>query len=176
MINEYEMLRNEIMQKIDLVNSLITFTLTTSIAILTFALTNKNSVLCLLPFGIIIPMYIRISYYRSAMVKLSAYIIVFLEKNIDDINWETRNRDLMNHVDKSEKTIVWKAEYYEGVVVSMVCYLLYFYNYSQGKSIDISLKIYLSLPFTFIIWVGLIIRHINNIDKERNEWINEWKN
>lgn len=92
MVHEYESLRNEINQKIDLFNTLTTFTLTTAVAILTFALTKDNALLFLLPFCIIIPMYIRISYYRSAMVKLSAYMIVFLETKIEEFNWETKKR------------------------------------------------------------------------------------
>ena len=61
-ILEYESLRNEITQKIDLVNSLMTFTLTTVVAILTFALTKKNELLYLLPFfNLLILFIIRIT-------------------------------------------------------------------------------------------------------------------
>lgn len=33
----------------------------------------------------------RVTYYRTMMVKLSAYIIVYLEKDIKGLEWETRN-------------------------------------------------------------------------------------
>lgn len=50
-IREYEDLRNEVKQKIELHNSLITFMITTVIAVLAFALESKNTLLYLLPFG-----------------------------------------------------------------------------------------------------------------------------
>ena len=93
-LKEFDYLKNEINQKIILHNNLLTFTITTVVAILSFALGAKNKVnphLFLMPFCILIPMSVRISYYRFAMAKLSAYIIVFLEEQIPEIKWETRN-------------------------------------------------------------------------------------
>lgn len=174
-ILEYESLRNEITQKIDLVNSLMTFTLTTVVAILTFALTKKNELLYLLPFCIIIPMYMRIAYYRSAMVKLSAYMIVFLENKLEGINWETKNSCLMNNIDKKTRKIVLRADYYEGVVVSAICYILYFYNHIKGKTINILLIFQLFVPFLLVAWIFIIVKHINNIESEKQEWIKEWQ-
>ena len=87
-IKEYEELRNEIKQKVELHNSLITFMITTVIAILAFAVEGDSTILYLLPFGIIIPISMRVTYYRTAMLKLSAYIIVFLESEIEELNWD----------------------------------------------------------------------------------------
>lgn len=55
MIKEYEELRCEIEQKIGIQNSLIMFMITAVIAVLAFAVEGNNSILYLLPFGIIIP-------------------------------------------------------------------------------------------------------------------------
>ena len=79
LIKEYDILRSEISQQIDLHNTLLTFTITTTVAVLTFALSQSMTVLYLIPFCIIIPMSMRIAYYISSMTKLSAYKIVFLE-------------------------------------------------------------------------------------------------
>lgn len=175
MEEEYKSLRSEINQKIDLVNSLTTFTITTVVAILTFALTKENALLYLLPFCIIIPMYIRIAYYRSAMVKLSAYMIVFLEPQIEAFNWETRNAHLMEGIKEKKKTIVLRAGYYEGVVSSAICYILYFQDHIKGKDIDILLMLQLFIPFLLVVWMLFIVKHINDIDSEKQEWIKEWK-
>lgn len=174
-IVEYEMLRAEINQKIELVNSLTTFTLTTVVAILTFALTKKNSLLYLLPFCIIIPMYKRISYYRSALVKISAYMIVFLEKSDGNIKWETRNVHLMKNIKRKDGKMILKAEYYEGLVVSVICYILYAYNYVKGKELNIALIFCTVIPVFLVIWMWFIIKHINDIDGEKQEWIKEWE-
>lgn len=174
MIHEYEILRNELNQKIEMVNSLITFTLTTVVAILTFALTKQNALFYLLPFCIIIPMYMRIAYYRSAIVKLSAYMIVFLEPKIKELNWETRNACLMNTLKKNDKRIVLRAEYYEGIVVSIICYFLYFYNYIKDKPINIILVVQLIIPFVMVMWMFFIVKHINDIESEKQEWVKAW--
>lgn len=172
---EYETLRSEINQKIELVNSLTTFTLTTVVAILTFALSSDNAMLYLLPYCIIIPMYLRISYYRSAIVKISAYMIVFLEKYNDGINWETRNSYLMNCIDKKDRGIVLRAKYYEGLVASIICYILFFDAYIKQEENNIILVVCLLVPVFLIIWIWCIIRHINDIESEKQEWIKEWE-
>lgn len=82
MIKEYDILRNEINQKIELHNTLLTFTITTTVAVLALALAQKSSILYLIPFCILIPMSMRIAYYRTAMAKLSAYMIVFWKKTL----------------------------------------------------------------------------------------------
>ena len=87
-IVEYEMLRAEINQKIELVNSLTTFTLTTVVAILTFALTK---------------------------------------------------------------------------------------NYVKGKELNIALIFCTVIPVFLVIWMWFIIKHINDIDGEKQEWIKEWE-
>lgn len=76
-LKEYEMLRQEINQKIELHNTLLTFTITSTILVLTVAASEKMTSLYLFPFCVIIPMLLRIAYYRKTMAKLSAYMIVF---------------------------------------------------------------------------------------------------
>ena len=76
-IKEYEDIRGEIKQKIELHNSLIMFMITTVVAVLAFAVQGDNSILYLLPFGIIIPTSMRITYYRTAMAKLSVYYCIY---------------------------------------------------------------------------------------------------
>ena len=44
-IKEYDNLRNEINQKIELHNTLLTFTITTTVAVLTFALSQNKTIL-----------------------------------------------------------------------------------------------------------------------------------
>lgn len=62
MIKEYESLRNEILQKIQLTNTLLNFAVTTAVAILAFAVEskNKNAFLFLVPFCVLIPISVRI--------------------------------------------------------------------------------------------------------------------
>lgn len=77
-ILEYTNIKEEIQNKIELHNNLITFTITTTVALLAFAFSKENPFLFLVPFCILIPMSSRIAYYRLAFSKLSAYLIVFI--------------------------------------------------------------------------------------------------
>lgn len=174
-IKEYEDLRSEIKQKIELHNSLITFMVTTVVAVLAFALESNNPLLFLLPFGIIIPISMRITYYRAAMVKLSAYIIIYIESEIEGLNWETRNTQLIN-VDQSNLydsfTI---SHYYEGIIMSIVCYVLYIGNYIKDKTMNLQTIVCLIIPFILVIWEAIITKRIVTFNKQKNEWIKKWK-
>lgn len=90
MIKEYENLRNEILQKIQLTNTLLNFAVTTAVAILAFAveLETQNALLFLVPFCVLIPTSVRIKYYRNSMARISAYMNVFLEEKIEGFDWD----------------------------------------------------------------------------------------
>lgn len=174
-MKEYEDIRGEIKQKIELHNSLITFMITTVVAVLAFALERNNSALYLLPFAIIIPISMRVTYYRTAMLKLSAYAIVYLENELRGINWETRNVQLMNDNKNKIFDKLTISHYYEGIVLGIVCYLLYFLDYIKGKEINIQTVVFLALPFLFVVWEGVITKRIITFNDERNEWIKIWR-
>ena len=57
MNEEYNTLRAEVLQKIELHNKLIMFAITTTVAILAFAFSQNNAYLFLLPFCVIIPVH-----------------------------------------------------------------------------------------------------------------------
>ncbi len=174
-IKQYEDLRNEIKQKIELQNSLVTFMITTVIAVLAFALDSKNTILYLLPFGIIIPISMRITYYREAMVKLSAYIVIYIEDKIEGLNWETRNAQLVNVDNNNVYDNLTISHYYEGIILSFVCYLLYVFDYIKDKTINLQVVIYSLVPIVFLIWEAVITKRIACFNKQRNRWLEKWK-
>lgn len=166
-LKEYEMLRAEILQKIDLHNSLVTFTITATNAILAYALfqsKNASPYSFLLPFGIIIPMSLRISYYRTGMMKLAAYIEAVIEPEEPGLEWEKRNtnalfetipfmgeNDLFFKKKKCKvfslsKTILGKhikswingtyARNNECFILSIMCYVLFLNKWIRTKSLS----------------------------------------
>lgn len=176
-IKEYDILRNEIIQKIELHNTLLTFTITTTVAVLALALAQKSSILYLIPYCILIPMSMRIAYYRTAMSKLSAYMIVFLEKNIDGIKWETRNARLISI--ESRRRIkglrnFTMLRYYECLILAIACYVLYFWDYIKDKTISPLVVINALWPMLFVVLELLITKHINSIDNKKDYWIQRW--
>lgn len=157
-------------------NTLITFTITTTIAVLTLALSQNITSLYLLPLCIIIPMSIRIVYYGIGIAKLSAYMIVFLENDLDGIKWETRNFSIINIDSKlSMKNLVFLRNY-QCLFLSLICYGLYVFDYIKDKEITLMTIFNLVWPLLFIILEMVITHYINSVDKERAEWIKKWKN
>ena len=182
MLKEYEFLRSEIMYEMNLHNTLVTFTITVTVAALgaIFGFTSKSPLpfLYLFPFGILLPMSARIEYYRRSMMKLSGYMIVFLEPYLDGINWETRHFAVLNPdflkenkkgftitMDKKLKNISnvdivvngkkkkWNdcVKYYECFILSLLCYCLYVYSYIAVKLTDTDKLILNILDYLWII-------------------------
>lgn len=174
-IREYETLREEIKHKIELHNSLITFMITTTVAVLAFALESNNVQLYLLPFCIIIPLSMRVTYYRTVMTKLSAYIIVYIEDKIEGLNWETRNTLLINRDKNYLYDTLTISHYYEGIILGFVCYFLYFFNYMKCNTINFHTIIWLVLPFLLVVWELLITIRIVTFNNEKEKWIKKWK-
>ncbi len=174
-IKEYEDLRGEIKQKIELHNSLSTFMITTVVAILAFALESDNSLLYLLPFAIIIPISMRIAYFRIALLRLSGYIIVYIENRINGLNWETRNSEFVNTNYNSIYNNLTISHYYEGAILGIVCYILFFFDYIQCNIINFKTVVFLVIPLFLVLWEFIITKRIMSFNKERNEWINKWK-
>lgn len=176
---EYKILRSEIDQKIKLHNTLLTFTITTVVAVLSFVFLQDeiNPFLFLLPFGIIIPMSMRVTYYRSTIIKLSSYIIVYLEKELNDINWETRNMKLISNRNYNKNCFKKLAVLrdYEFIILSVLCYIMYFIFYVFYNEFSFIMLLNVIWPLIFLFIEGVITSRINSIDRERKVWINRWK-
>ena len=91
-LEEYILLKEEIQKCIDRDNSLATFMVTAVASILTFAISANLQIpfLFLISFCILIPFTSRISHYKTNVSRISAYIIVFCESELD-IAYESRN-------------------------------------------------------------------------------------
>lgn len=175
-MKEYDSLRSEINQKIELHNTLLTFTITTTVAILTFALSQDLPALYLLSFCILIPMSIRITYYRLALSKLSAYIIVFLETELDGIKWETRNAMIVEEELKNKQGIknFTIFQYYECLILAVISYVLYVIDYIKDKEINLAVIGAALWPLILVIAELLITFRTNSFDKHKQKWIEKW--
>lgn len=170
---EYNTLRSEILQKIEQNNQLLAFTFTAIIAVLAFAVEAGNLFLYIAPMMIIIPLSIRIAYYKSAIVRLSAYIIVYLEGQINELAWESRNCSLsqMNVFNKSIFTNLFE---HECLILSLICFLCYLQALLTSSS-DCCIKIMLTICALVLIIVEFIISfNVKTTNKERIKWIDIW--
>ena len=109
------------------------------------------------------------------MARISAYIVVYIEKNIKGLNWETRIHKFVYKGHDTFRDNITISQYYEGMILSLMCYLLYFFDFIKGKTVCLSVIIYSVLPILFVIWELIITRRIAGFTKERDFWINQWE-
>ena len=93
--NEYEMLRQEIMQYLEEYQNVRNMMYIITATLLGFGLTGDNTVeyVYLLPLVVIIPSFVIYVDYYNAIVRNSMYLLVFYEESNDfPIKWEGRLR------------------------------------------------------------------------------------
>ena len=103
-IEEYNALRQEIMQKDGQFNDYRKSAYAVTTAVLAFSLTQSEPFISLVPILIIIPLYIISEDSLRAMSKIGAYIRVYY--NDYGFNWERRNMkycELLNEENKKKR-------------------------------------------------------------------------
>lgn len=185
-LTEYQNLRNETMSYISLQNSLNMFGITTSIAI--FALSSEKlpfyPYVYLTPYLVIIPIMCRIIRYSKYINKISAYLVVFLEKGDSDIRWERANRFYAeNNYHKSTnyfiENIINIIKNYDFLFISLLSDFLFYYTYFNLNKrnyfyfIDI---VWIIIPIIFTLLVTFFIHYQKYMTKEKGLEINKWNN
>lgn len=164
-MSEYELIKQEIAIKIDDFNSLF---YTTVAVIFTFAFTQKEALVFLVPIIVIIPIYTIRMNEISSMLRMGAYLIVFLEG--DEFLWETRLSKYDEKFDHNQPSI---NPY---VFVSIVSFLLCLHslNYSNIHSKILWMKIIIAILFLIACLYTIKTKRIN-YKEEKQRYINEWK-
>lgn len=176
-LEEYRMLRDEIQNCIERDNSLATFMVTAVSTILTFAITANLQVpfLFLISFCIIIPFTGRISHYKTNVARISAYLIVFLEPNMD-VKYETRNSQVKSSKSKFSRFLV-AMRNYVGFLLGILSYIIYLVEYQNKIGFTNALDILFGiLPIFLLIVVFFLDKSIDNVPKQKAVWIKNWEN
>ena len=170
MIDEYSMLREEIILSMKTVKNYNNVLYTATVALLAFAFNFSDSALYLLPFIVVIPLYFLKKREMIQALRIGAYILVFLEKN-SSIKWESR----LNMYDalfrkNSHKHIPLNA--YLGI--SFLCISLSVANtdYSVFDSYNITLMIIqIILSIVSLVAFGFLSPNYISI---KSEYIKQW--
>lgn len=187
-MKEYELLKSEIMQKIQMQNTLVASMVTAVVAVLAFSLkeTELNPWMFLIPQFIIIPISNRYAYYRKNIAKISSYMIYYLEKDHLGFQWETRNREMEIHCNENKAfgAFIRNSEFLAMSVVSAGFNIVVMF---QGISLESPIKsiIYaLSQDYLKILNLALIVLSIavelyitidmSNIRKKRDNSVFDW--
>lgn len=170
MIDEYSMLREEIILSLKTVKNYNNILYTATVALLAFAFKSSDSTLYLLPFIVVIPLYFLTKREMIQALRIGAYILVFLEKNID-IKWESR----LNMYDEYYKKNAHKhipLNAYLGI--SLLCVSLSIANtdYSVFNSYNITLMIIqIILSIVSIVAFGFLSPNYISI---KSEYVKQW--
>lgn len=176
-LEEYKMLREEIQNCVERDNSLVTFMVTAVSTILTFAISANLQVpfLFLISFCIIIPFTGRISHYKTNVARISAYLIVFLEPEMD-IKYETRNSMVKSVKSKASKLLV-AMRNYVGLLLGILSYAIYLVEYSNKLGFSNWWDLlFCILPILLLILIFFMDKKIDSVPQEKKKWIENWKN
>lgn len=169
---EYEALRAEILQSMQIVKNYRSLLYTIVVAALAFAFEKNEAILFLVPFFAIIPIYLLSLHQIDSTIRIGAYIYVFIEQETD-INWETRlyNYDKLHINEYSTKKL--SVDSYQ--CLSLCCIIL---SVLKLNYCCIDLNLFFTI-FVQIIISALCIYIFKNKKIDyllvKEKYINEWK-
>lgn len=116
-------------------NNLLSFSFTAVLTALGAMLVIKNNfvstILCLVPFFLIIPFAARISYYRLASAHINAFLKVYAPKKM---RFEIGCADVPERMCKHYSLIAWLVNH-EMLILGLACWLAFGLRYMQSVKI-----------------------------------------
>ena len=177
MKNEYELLREELLECQKAIAQYNVALYATVSAISAYVLQSDLYYLYLVPFCAIVPLYLECESKHQTICRIAAYLYVFWEGEEKEHNWERRHHEYDTIRYDIEKKKFFKflnrASYY--IVALTLCsfsiYRLYCSSYSCNAKI---MRIICVVLFTTTM---VVIMRINTVDyvAEREKMIIEWE-
>lgn len=172
-VEEYKSLREEIIHSYTIVDSSRNILYVTVAYILTFATNKDNPLLYLLPFAVIIPVYLVAINYTFDMYRIGTYIMIFAESGTDDYKWETRQFNL-NRQPKRSMPRQAKTFHIPYVLLGFACSALFFSSVDYNN---------LSASSFFQVVVGIVLLmlllsiyiYYRDMISVQNKYIEGWK-
>lgn len=161
LIEEYKMLRAELLHFMDKDTTLITCLFSGVTAILFFALQRKMPEVCLLAYLIIIPVCSKLAYHQKQMAKISVYLSAYLEKELE-IKWETYVKELSRQKSRPRRGKILKFS--ECIMMAIATLLSYIFlvvmkgkGTYEGNIIVFTIESFLML-FLFIMVIVMSLK------------------
>lgn len=169
-MNEYELLRNEMMDNFKIISQNTSILYTSFAAIFALAIKENNFLLYLVPYFVIIPLFLASEAKARSNCRIAAYLSVYCEGS--EYNWERRHQRLDEETHQKRN---WKSTlsyYLLGVISSVAGEIQLF---CSNKYSCTEKWIYGSVIFLVTI-IAFVILKLNTIDyaKERRKMINKW--
>ncbi|MEZ4862106.1 MAG: hypothetical protein R3C14_12390 [Caldilineaceae bacterium] len=178
---EFDSLRDELLQLTNRQLNLVTFTLTVSVILIGFAINNSDGVIVLAPLILLAFLLNQQVATRRGIQRISTYISCCLEAQSNYMGWETRVNQLRK---KSLGNPVFRdfgstqpAFALLPIVTGIVC-IIVSYAILMNSSIYFLLWILPSIALVF--WIGYSISiflrlRLAESDNPRNEYVKAWE-
>ena len=161
---EYNTLRNELLNNIDATNQLYMFAFTTISAIYLLAYYNAKPDLYLTAYVILILSRCRILYYHEMTMRISEYIIVFIEKEHLELSWETMASKKYKLTPRTSlASVLAELQYFSFTITAVMTFLMYWYIRDGGFIEDngMNRSIYPERIDAFVKWHPSIGRRLS---------------
>lgn len=175
-MKEYEFLRAEIMDDYKYIAQYNVVLYTASATILAFALQKEQFILSLVPYIILLPLYLMCEEKRRGICKIAAYLHVFLEGT--EFNWERRHHVFDGKNNKNRKksffsdnvsplpyyclALVCSASAISKIAIYQSCWI--------EKAVDLSFVIMIT-----IITIAIMNKHKTDYVNTRDRYIKYWE-
>mgnify|MGYP000038404688 len=110
------------------------------------------------------------------MVKISAYIAVFIEPKNKNYNWETRNHKLNISINNNITKALRSNINYDCLILSISCYILFVVRFlNMTSKINFDFWIAVISPILLVIIELILSIKGNKLYKTKQYWIDKWK-
>lgn len=168
---EYEFLKEEIMFSMQTVKNYRSLLYTVVVASLAYAFDKDEAVLFLIPFCVIIPLYLLTMHQIDSTMRLGAYIFVFIEPKTD-CQWETRlyKYDCIHKGQYSTKASSIDPYWY----ISFCCFALSLFKLDYlDRNLDFYITLFLQIVI-LVICVYLFTKKRCDYLSVKEKYIEEW--
>ena len=161
---EYGYLKQEILDSIGYTKQYRSILYTVTAAILTFAFTQNEPIIFLLPIVVIIPTYIL---QARSTLRIGAYIMVFMEK--DEPGWETRLAEYDAKFSPENPNIS------PHIFITVCCFCLCIFELDYNNFVSRGTIIRLIVAILYLI-ICTVILGTKKVDygKEKKKYIDQW--
>lgn len=175
-VEEYRLIKEEIISTENNRYQAISILYVGVAAILTFAISQeeKNALLFIVPFFVIIPIYFMVENLGHGIYKMGAYLYVFHEGESSEFHWETM---LYKMNDDTKKTINRRANNFKWPFLALsAASLLLFFLFFDWANLRTPFSV-VSILLALICAVVMLAIYSKNADVDalKETYISEWQ-
>jgi hypothetical protein len=137
-VAEYEALRTEMLSNAQIVSQVFTVTITGVAALIGFGVQTGNVYLFLVPPLFLLPSLLFIASQLEALLRIAAYIQVFIEPDRPGMHWETALSRLRLTQDRSRRSYIFSIIGIYLILILICLALPWFFLHTFSVPLDIS--------------------------------------